>query len=136
MSSRIAVIGTGQVAHCISKALAAKNHRIVIGTRDIKSERAVSLLKDVPNSTARSPQEAAKENDVIFLALPWNAVQESVKSLGDLKGKILVDMTNPVGKDFNLSVGTTSSAGELVQSWAPEAYVVKVRRISFDFADI
>jgi 8-hydroxy-5-deazaflavin:NADPH oxidoreductase len=46
--------------------------------------------------------------------------------MGDLKGKILLDATNPVaiGPDgLSLEIGHNISAGEKVQAWATGALV-------------
>ena len=58
-----------------------------------------------------------------MLATPWEATQALVRSL-DLAGKVVLDTTNPLSfPDLGLVVDT--SAGEWVQSWAPDARVVK-----------
>ncbi|HET7714986.1 MAG TPA: NADPH-dependent F420 reductase, partial [Bauldia sp.] len=44
---------------------------------------------------------------------------------GDLSGKVVVDITNPVGPELSLAVGTTTSAAEEIQKLAPKAKVVK-----------
>ncbi len=51
--------------------------------------------------------------------------RETLSSAGNLTGKVVVDATNPFGPDGGLAVGHTTSAGELVASWAPGARVVK-----------
>jgi predicted dinucleotide-binding enzyme len=64
--------------------------------------------------------------DVVVLALPWAATEGVVKSL-DLAGKIVIDPTNAirVGPGRQLEMAVDSSAGELIQNWAPRARVVK-----------
>lgn len=62
----------------------------------------------------------------MLLATPWGAAQDALRAAGDLKGKILVDATNPLKPDFSgLALGHTTSAGEEVARWAPGARVVK-----------
>jgi predicted dinucleotide-binding enzyme len=50
-----------------------------------------------------------------------------LKNAGSLKGKILLDCTNPLRPDLSgLTVGEDSSGGEMVAGWAPGAKVFKV----------
>lgn len=54
--------------------------------------------------------------------------RNAVKSLGDLKGKVIIDCMNPLTmKDgaLGLERGYTTSGGEAVASWLPGAKVVK-----------
>lgn len=54
---------------------------------------------------------------------------------GDLTGKVLVDISNPITADFkDLVVGHTSSAAEELQALVPAAHVVKA--INTLFADL
>ena len=43
----------------------------------------------------------------------------------ELEGKVLVDVTNPIGPGLKLTHGHTDSGAEQVQRWAPTARVVK-----------
>jgi hypothetical protein len=68
--------------------------------------------------------EAAKDADVVFLTVPWVAVDETLSQVGDLTGKVLVDVTNPyVGG--GLQPHEDTSDAELIQEKAPAARVVK-----------
>ena len=59
---------------------------------------------------------------MIFLAVPWVAVEEALPQLGDLSNRVVVDITNPyVGGGIDPDVNTT----ERIQRWAPGARVVK-----------
>ncbi len=70
--------------------------------------------------------ETAQQCNILLLASPWPATKEIIAAAGNLGGKILMDATNPLLPDLSgIEVGTTSSAGELVASWAPGAKVVK-----------
>ncbi len=59
------------------------------------------------------------------LALPWPAVEDALRSLGPLTGKILLDATNPVDRDLNVIKPPAGSAGLQVAQWAEGAHVVK-----------
>jgi predicted dinucleotide-binding enzyme len=53
-------------------------------------------------------------------------MEETIRAAGDLTGKILVDISNPITEDFKgLLIGHTTSAAEEIQKLAPGAKVVK-----------
>jgi predicted dinucleotide-binding enzyme len=64
------------------------------------------------------------------LAVPWREVEAAVASLGGLAGKIVVDVTNPVGPGFSLAKGSDDSIGETTARAAPGARVVKAFNIT------
>jgi predicted dinucleotide-binding enzyme len=64
--------------------------------------------------------------DLIALAVPWPHCLGVVASVGPLRGKILIDCTNPEAPDGrSLEIGHTTSGAEQIARIAPEAYVVK-----------
>ena len=120
---RIAIIGTGKMATGLAKRLAAAKIPVVIGSRT--ADTGATLAKAVGAASA-SVAEAVKQAQIVVLAVPYAAVGETVRALGDVTGKILVDISNPVTPDFMaLTVGHTTSAAEEIQKLAPRARVVK-----------
>ncbi len=71
------------------------------------------------------PREGAQRADVNVLALPWQAVQEVLRALGPLNGKILLDATNPLDADLRIVKPPAGSAGLQVAEWSEGASVVK-----------
>jgi predicted dinucleotide-binding enzyme len=60
------------------------------------------------------------------LATPASANADAIGSAGDLSGKILIDVTNPLKPDLSgLSVGPDTSGAELLAKLAPRARVYK-----------
>ncbi|MBK8316377.1 MAG: NADPH-dependent F420 reductase [Acidobacteria bacterium] len=125
---KIAIIGSGNVGAALAKAWARAGHEIKMGVRDVSSPKVTDLLKDIGSgATAASVRDAADFGEIIVLATPWSAVQDAVKSLGDISGKVLFDCTNPFKPQLaGLEVGLDNSGGESVQAWAPNAKVVKI----------
>src|SRR5260221_1622285 len=66
-----------------------------------------------------------KEAGTIFLTVPNGEIRNALAAGGDLGGRILVDVTNPIGPGLNLSVGLTTSAAEEIQNQLPRTKVVK-----------
>ena len=124
---KIAIIGAGNVGSTLAKKWIAARHDIVVGALDPQKPETQQKAQEIgANVTVVSPQEAAQRCDIVLLAVPWVQAETAVKSLGNLKNKILIDCTNPLKKDLSgLTVGFDSSGGECVQKWAPEARVVK-----------
>lgn len=122
---RIAIIGVGSVGKALARRLAAAGHSVRLGVRPSSFAKHETFAKSI-GATLDAPDAAAKVSEVIVLATPWTETENAVRSLGDLSGKILIDATNPIAKDFSgLEVGHSSSGAELVASWAQGARVVK-----------
>lgn len=124
---RIAIIGTGHVGAAIARGLKGKGHAVTLGAREPQAAK-VAALADEAGATVALPADAAWGADIVILALPWGAAEAAVKSLGDLAGKCVIDCMNPLGMvdgALSLTVGHSTSGGEIVQGWLPWAHVVK-----------
>ncbi len=111
----IAVIGSGNVGSALGKGFGAKGHNVTFGSRDPRKEKD-KKFDTVANAIAKS--------DVVVLAVPWDAVEDVLKS-NDVSGKTVIDCTNPIGEGMELMMGCTTSAGENVAKLAKGAKVVK-----------
>ena len=124
----IAVIGTGQVARALGPEFAAQGHEIIYGSRKPSRDEVKKLLARTGHgASATTPADAAKDADIVVLAVPGMLVEQITKSLGDLSGKIIIDPTNPLqrGDDGLFEFGVETSNAELIQAITPHAYVVK-----------
>jgi hypothetical protein len=120
----IAIIGAGNVGTSLAKPWTTKGHKIVFGVRDPASPKSKSDVG--AGAKLATVKDAASASDVIVLATPWPATQAALKEAGDIKGKIVIDCTNPVKPDLSgLELGQTTSAGEKVAEWAKGASVFK-----------
>ncbi len=121
---RIAVIGAGKVGTAIGKGWVAAGHEVRYGVRQPNDAKYASLGRD----HLASPGDAAAWAEVVVLATPWNVTIDTVRSLGSLAGKIVLDCSNPLtmGSDgLTLAFGHTTSAGEQVAEVAAGAAVFK-----------
>ena len=126
----LAIIGAGSVGGTLGTAWAQKaGHEIFFGVRNPQSEKVQALVRSLGGKArAGTAAEAAASADVIVLATPWNGAEATIRSLGDVSGKIILDATNPLamGPDgLGLEIGHDTSAGEKVQDWAKSASVFK-----------
>ena len=118
---KIAVIGTGRMGTGLASGLVKAGHEVVFGSRDPNS--AVEDVQETGATGAVGQGEAAAGADVVFLAIPWVAVEETLPKLGELAGRVVVDITNPY-VDGRMQPPEGSSTTELIQEWSG-ARVVK-----------
>jgi NADPH-dependent F420 reductase len=131
LTVKIAIIGAGNVGGTLGKRWARAGHEVAFGARHPAEARIAALVRESgPTARAASVPDAARQADVVALAVPWESAQEALAAAGDLRGRVLVDATNPVvlsadGLRQGLVVGHTTSAAEQVARWAEGARVVK-----------
>lgn len=128
---KIAIIGAGNVGGSLGKAWAKAGHYIIFGVRNPGQGKTQPPLAEIGASaaTAVTVPDAARSADIIVLATPWPAVADAIKAMGDIRGKVLVDCTNPLALNgdgsLSLSLGSTTSGAEEVEKLATGAQVVK-----------
>jgi predicted dinucleotide-binding enzyme len=124
----VALIGTGDMADSLGPRLAELGYRVTYGSREPASERVAALVAATGHGAAAATQaEAARSADIVFLLVTWPAMETVAQGLGDLSGKVVVDVSMPFeqGEDgYPRSMLATSSA-EMIQGWNPRARVVK-----------
>jgi 8-hydroxy-5-deazaflavin:NADPH oxidoreductase len=124
----IAIIGTGRVGGTLGKRWGALGHPIIYGSRDPDRPAVRELVAQSGNDAkALRPPEAAAQASVVLFAVPWKAAEESVRSLGDVSGKIVIDVTNPLvfEGDRPVAVAVPESGARMMQNWLPGATLVK-----------
>jgi len=124
----VAVIGTGNVGMALGTEFGGLGHTVVYGSRTPEAEKTQELIGKTRNASAALPADAAAQADVVILATPGMVTEAIVKTLGDLSGKIIIDVTNPLifeGNPPTVTYGTDRSLGEIVQEAHPDAFVVK-----------
>ena len=118
---RIGIVGTGGMASGFGRLLSEK-HEVWMGSRD--TERGKQSADEVGAAGGGSYGDVVPEADVVILAVPWTAIEETLPQLGDLTGKVVIDITNPY-VDGRLQPPEGSSTGEEIQKMLPSAKVVK-----------
>jgi NADPH-dependent F420 reductase len=121
--------GTGDQGRGLARRLSMAGQRVILGSRD--AERAAAAAATVgapPQVTGASNEQTAASADVIVVAVPWDGHRELLASLaGELAGKIVIDMVNPMGFDkqgaYALDV-PEGSAAQQAQAVLPDSTVV------------
>lgn len=141
---KIAILGTGAVGQTLASKLSDLSYEVMIGTRNVSEK-----LSDVSNDKSGNPPfsewqktnnkvklgtfaDAAAFGEIIINAINGEKSLNVLKKVdSDLKGKVLVDVANPL--DFSKGMPpilldglmNTTSLGEEIQNAFPEAKVVK-----------
>lgn len=131
---KIAVIGTGSVGGTLGRRWAELGHAVRFGVRDPADPAANALVAEINGEARLAPvPDAVKDAEVVVLATPYAANAAAIASAGDLAGKILIDVTNPIAADFSLAVGFNASGAEQVAKLAPGARVFKaMNQVGFE----
>lgn len=109
---KVAVIGKGNVGTMLGNRFVGAGHEVFYGVREPQSD------------DTKSVHDAVAWADLIILAVPASAAEEATRALGDLQGKVLVDLTNPLKPTFDGLIDGVSS-GERVAAAAQNGRVVK-----------
>jgi predicted dinucleotide-binding enzyme len=127
-AATIAIVGTGNVAEALGPRFAELGHTIIYGSREPNRADVQALVQRTGHGAqALAPAVAAAAADAIVLAIPWDAAEAVVKSLGNVSGKVIIDPTNPrhIAEDGLRDYAFDGSNAERIQQWAPAAHVVK-----------
>src|SRR5215831_21387950 len=92
---KIAIIGAGKVGGALGTGWTKVGHTIVFGVRNVNKADLKALCTRI-GATAAPSADAARQGDVVVLALPWTTAESAVKLLGNLNDKIVIDCMNPL----------------------------------------
>jgi predicted dinucleotide-binding enzyme len=131
---KIGIIGPGIVGQQLGLGFIKLGHEVKIGTRDISK---LNEWKQNAGQKASigSFEDTAKFGEALVLATSWMGTENAISLAGkvNFKGKILIDVTNPLdfsmGTPPRLAANLGNSAGEQVQRWLPDTKVVKAFNI-------
>lgn len=128
---KIGILGTGVTGQTIGSKLVQLGHDVMMGSRDEANPSAIAWAKDIGhNALYGTFMNAAEFGEIVFNCTLGSASLEALKQAGEanLKGKILIDTSNPLDRStdtWTLTVCNTDSLGEQIQREFPETKVVK-----------
>jgi len=121
---KVAIIGAGNVGSALAGAVTAAGHDVVVSAAH--AEHARALAEKIGGAAAESNQAAARDADVVVLAIPYGSMDSVATDIQDVAdGKVIVDATNPMKSDFSGLAVTDRSGAELLQDRLSGASVVK-----------
>ena len=120
---KITLIGSGNMGSALATQIAKAGHALVITGRN--ADKAKELARTTGAVFKDHP--AAEGADVVVVATAYPDAVAALGSAGDLKGKVIVDITNPVAPDLSGLVTPHGSSGaqEIAKGLPATAHVVK-----------
>lgn len=124
----VAVIGTGDMGDSLGPRFAELGYRVVYGSRNPESDKVKALVeKTGSNASATTQIAAAQQADIVLMLVPWPPMENVAQNLGNLDGKIVVDVSMPLeqAEDGYPEHLLQTSSAEMIQGWNPGSKVVK-----------
>ena len=126
---KIAVIGLGNIGKAVAENLNKSGRKFIVAGRDTAKVKEVA--KAWQNAQVADIATAVKEADIVIPAIYFPLVADFLKEHAEaLKGKVIVDVSNPIAPDenrgFKKVIAAEASAGEINASHLPQgAHLVK-----------
>jgi predicted dinucleotide-binding enzyme len=122
---RIGILGSGLMGGKLGTIFARAGHDVVFSYSH--SQRKLKRLAREARGHARAgtPREAAQNADVLLRAVHWSRVNDVLKQVGDLAGKVIISCSLPMNADDTaLAVAHKSSGAEMLARKVRTADVV------------
>jgi predicted dinucleotide-binding enzyme len=92
---RLGIVGSGRVGGALGAVWVKAGHEVMFSSLDIEHDRALAA-KLGANARAGTPREAASFGEVLMISVPYGALPQVGRDLGELlRGKIVIDTCNP-----------------------------------------
>jgi predicted dinucleotide-binding enzyme len=119
---KIGIIGAGRMGGTLAVLLAQAGHQVLPS-----NARGPDSLRDLaakagPNAHPSTPEEAARDSELVIVALPWGH-PEALPAPDVVAGKIVVDAMNAYGG--GATAADKANSTEQVARALPGAHVVK-----------
>jgi len=124
---RIGIIGTGRIGGALATHWTKAGHEVLMSSRH--PEELAPLAKSLgPRARVGTPKQAAGFGEVILVSVPYAAIPDIGKeNAAELKGKIVLDTSNPVeSRDGAMAlVAQKKGAGVATAELLPGTRVVR-----------
>jgi len=121
---KVTVIGAGNMGAAFVRQLTRVGHQVSVTARD--AAKAAQVAAANPGAKAVPTAGAAEGADAVVLATSYGDAVEALRGVGNLAGKVVIDITNPLTADYmGLTIGHSTSAAEEIAKAVPDAGVVK-----------
>jgi predicted dinucleotide-binding enzyme len=104
-SLRIGVIGSGRIGGTLGELWVKAGHLVMFSSLDLEHDKALAARVGA-GARAGTPKQAAAFGEVLLVSVPYSALPQLGRDLGDsLKGKIVLDTCNPIpGRDGDMAL--------------------------------
>lgn len=121
---KIGIIGAGTVGSVLARSMAISGHEVYIAnSRDPETLSGVFIEFETIHPVWKDELKAVSE--ILILAVRWKDTRKVLEELGDLNGRILIDVTNNVDENFDLIDLGGKPSSVAIQELVPSARVVK-----------
>ena len=124
---KIGVIGSGRIGSTLGGIWVKAGHEVMFSSLDLEHDKALAASLG-GKARAGTSREAAAFGEVLLMAVPYRALPQVGKDLGDLvKGKAVVDASNPiVARDGEVATwAREKGAGLASAELLPGAWIVR-----------
>ena len=124
---KIGIVGSGRIGGTLGAIWLKAGHEIMFSSLDLEHDKALAARLG-GKARAGTPREAAAFGEVLLIAVPYFALPQVGRDLGDLlKGKIVIDPSNPIpGRDGEIATwARQKGAGLASAELLPGARIVR-----------
>ncbi|MBI3373064.1 MAG: NAD(P)-binding domain-containing protein [Betaproteobacteria bacterium] len=124
---KIGVIGSGRVGGTVGGLWVKAGHEVMFSSLDLEHDKALAARLGA-GARAGTPKEAGAFGEVLFMAVPYAALPQLGRDLGDsLKGKTVLDSCNPIpGRDGDMALeAREKGTGVASPQFLPGARIVR-----------
>jgi hypothetical protein len=115
--TKIGIIGSGRVGSAIGAVWVKAGHEVMFSSLHIENDKALAARLG-GGARAGTPREAAAFGEVVMVSVPYRALRDVGKDVGDLlKGKVVIDTCNPFpGRDGEIADWARSKGAGLASA--------------------
>ena len=117
---KIGIIGSGRIGGTLGGLWLKAGHEVMFSSLDLEHDKALAARLG-SKASAGTPREAAAFGEVLLISVPYAALPQLGKDLGDsIKGKVVLDTCNPIpARDGDMAIeakarGTGIASPELL----------------------
>lgn len=94
--AKIGIIGSGRIGGTLGGLWLKAGHQVMFSSLDLEHDKALASRLGA-GAFAGTPKEAAAFGEVLLISVPYAALPQVGRDLGDtLKGKLVLDTCNPI----------------------------------------
>jgi predicted dinucleotide-binding enzyme len=124
---KIGIIGSGRIGGTVGELWVKAGHEVMFASLDLEKDKALAARIGA-GAHAGTNKEAGAFGDVLFVAVPYAALPQVGRDLGDaLKGKVVLDACNPIpGRDGDMALeAKAKGTGVASPQFLPGARLVR-----------
>lgn len=133
---RIGIVGSGNMGGALGLLLARKGHEVCFSFARTSEALNDLAVKAGENARTGTPEEAAQFGDLIFLSVPYDALNTALDQAGGLEDKVVMSCVSGLRPSFDgtavgLATDRTQSVAEEIQQLRPKAFVIEAFNSTF-----